>query len=468
LIANRARHVALALLALLIANQAVFAKRPKPGFNLFSKEQDVQIGQEGMKEIEKTVKLMKNREVNEYVRSIGERLAATSEAGGYPYTFKVVWDDSINAFALPGGPTYVNTGLILAADNEGQLAGVMGHEIAHVALRHGTNQASKANLLQLGAMVGGSMLGGGSITGQLAQLGIGFGANSVLMKFSRNAERDADLLGAYMMAQAGYNPLEAARFFEKLEAEAGNRSGVAQFFSSHPNPGNRTERIEKEIQYMERRSYDGDTGQLERIKAIIRGAAPPEGTAPGQQPPGPPPQEPPQAAPAPQQPATAPSSRQQAYQGREFQLAYPENWRAFGQDGQVSVTFAPEDGIVQAQGGGTAIARGAVANMMAASRGQSVNLERDTGRLIEQLRQGNPGMKAANRQPRAITVDGSPGLLTTLYSPSPFPGQTEVDMLLTVARPQGLYYMVFIAPQSEFRQHQAAFESILRSIKFSQ
>ena len=105
-------------------------------------------------------------------------------ADEYPYSFKVVNDQSINAFALPGGPTFVNTGLIAAADNEAQLAGVMAHEISHVALRHGTNQASKANLIQLPAMLAGAVVGNGSMLGQLAQLGIGLGANSVLLKYS--------------------------------------------------------------------------------------------------------------------------------------------------------------------------------------------------------------------------------------------------------------------------------------------
>jgi predicted Zn-dependent protease len=106
--------------------------------------------------------------------------------------------------------------------------------------------------------------------GQLAEMGIGLGANSVLLKYSRGAESDADLLGARIMAQAGYNPMEAARFFEKLEAETGKRSGIEQFFSSHPNPGNRSQRIEKELQYLPKGPYQGDTGKLPQIQAILR------------------------------------------------------------------------------------------------------------------------------------------------------------------------------------------------------
>jgi predicted Zn-dependent protease len=258
------------LAALLITVGFTFAQRvPKPsGFNMFSKEQELQLGQEAAAEVEKKAKLITHPEVVAYIQGIGKRLAQANESGGYPYTFKVVLDDSINAFALPGGPTYVNTGLILAADNEGQLAGVMGHEISHVALRHGTKQASKSSLIGLGASLGG--VAGGGMLGQLAEMGIGLGANSVLLKYSRGAESDADLLGARIMAQAGYNPMEAARFFEKLEAETGKRSGIEQFFSSHPNPGNRSQRIEKELQYLPKGPYQGDTGKLPQIQAILR------------------------------------------------------------------------------------------------------------------------------------------------------------------------------------------------------
>jgi predicted Zn-dependent protease len=119
----------------------------EPGFNLFSKEQDVELGKKAAQEIEKQVDVVSNRELNDYVRLIGKRLAAQQQADKYPYTFQVVNDPSINAFALPGGPTFVHTGLIAAADNESQIAGVLAHEITHVALRHGTNQVSKANLI---------------------------------------------------------------------------------------------------------------------------------------------------------------------------------------------------------------------------------------------------------------------------------------------------------------------------------
>ena len=239
----------------------------KPGFNLFSRDQDVQLGKEAAGEIEKQAEVVDNKELTAYINSIGSKLAAQPQADKYPYTFKVVNDKSINAFALPGGPAFVHTGLIAAVDNEAQLAGVLAHEITHVALRHGTNQASRANLIQLPAMLAGTALGTDSMLGKLGQIGIGLGANSVLLKFSRTAETQADLVGAQIAAQAGYNPIEMARFFQKLEAEGGTRG--PQFFSDHPNPGNRMKAIEDEIRYMPQRNYGAETGQLARMKAIV-------------------------------------------------------------------------------------------------------------------------------------------------------------------------------------------------------
>jgi predicted Zn-dependent protease len=252
----------------------------KPGFNLFSKDQEIQLGKEAAGQVDKQMEVIADPELNAYISSIGSKLAAQPPAGKYPYTFKVVNDSSINAFALPGGPTFVHTGLIAAADNESQLAGVLAHEISHVALRHGTNQASKANLIQLPAALAGQVAGSGSMLGQLSQLGIGLGANSVLLKFSRSAESQADLMGAQIAASAGYNPVEMARFFKKLEGDGG--SSGPQFFSDHPNPGNRMEAIENEIRYMPERQYDADTGQLARMKGIVAKLPPPKKKTPAQ------------------------------------------------------------------------------------------------------------------------------------------------------------------------------------------
>jgi len=238
-----------------------------PGFNLFSPQQDVQLGQEAAAQVRKQMPLVNDPFLNNYVNTIGKRLAETQEAkaSGFPFTFQVVADPTINAFALPGGPMFINTGLLKAVDNEAELAGVMGHEMSHVILRHGTNQASKQRLLALPAMLGQQMAGS-SMIGQLAQLGIGLGANSVLLKFSRTAESQADLTGSHLMAESGYNPIEMAHFFEKLNAQG---QQAPQFLSDHPNPDNRQHAIEEEVARMPHQNYGYQTGQFVKMKQAV-------------------------------------------------------------------------------------------------------------------------------------------------------------------------------------------------------
>ena len=246
--------------------QAQGPTRFHPGFNLFSKEQDEQLGQESAAQVRKQMTVIKDPFLTEYVNKVGKRLAASQEAqeSGFPFTFEVVADPTINAFALPGGPMFINTGLLKAVDNEAELAGVMGHEMSHVILRHGTNQASKAKLIELPAVLG-SQVAGGSVLGQLASAGLGLGANSVILKFSRNAESQADLMGSHIMAEAGYDPNQLAHFFEKLNSS----KQPPQFFSDHPNPDNRERAIEQEVQRLPAQSYGYQTGDFNRMKQIV-------------------------------------------------------------------------------------------------------------------------------------------------------------------------------------------------------
>jgi predicted Zn-dependent protease len=264
------RMVVIVLLLLTAVTIAAQSKKLRPGFNLFSKEQDVQLGKESAAEVEKKMKVVDNSELQAYIGTVGKKLTSSADAGEFPYSFKVVVDKSINAFALPGGPMYIHTGLLAAADNESQMAGVMAHEVSHVALRHGTNQASKQQMLQLPAMLVGQTTGSGGLLGTLSQLGINLGANSVLLKFSRGAETEADLLGTRLMHNAGYNPAELANFFRKLEAEGGNQNKLVEMFmASHPNPGNRVQAVQKEARSLSSRTYNGETGQFRSMQALV-------------------------------------------------------------------------------------------------------------------------------------------------------------------------------------------------------
>ena len=241
--------MALLLFAAIAVGQGTRITPPKNGY---SPADDVKLGREAAAEVSKQLPLLpENEDVDNYVERVGAILAAAIppefQHSEFRYDFSVVNASDINAFALPGGPMFVNRGMIEAAHSEGEMAGVMAHEISHVALRHGTAQATKSQGLgvQLGAIGGailGAVIGGnaGDIVAQGAQLGLG----AYLLKFSREYETQADVLGAQILARAGYDPMDLARMFETIEKQGGG--GGPEWLSSHPNPGNRQERIAQE------------------------------------------------------------------------------------------------------------------------------------------------------------------------------------------------------------------------------
>jgi len=260
-------------LASLTAPAAAQRTEVKPGWNLFSVEQDVAIGKEVAQQAEQQVQLLNDGRVDAYLTRLGQKLAAKAPGEKYPYQFKAVNDIGINAFALPGGFLYINRGTIEAAENEAQLAGVIGHEIAHSALRHGTNQMSKATAMQLPLALLGGTIGSDSIAGILTQAGANFGAQSVLLKYSRDAEHQADLVGTQILYDNNYDPRQMAEFFAKLEKESGQPGGRAiEFFSSHPNPQNRIGEVNAEIARMGTgaRAYRNDTAEFRDIKRYLQ------------------------------------------------------------------------------------------------------------------------------------------------------------------------------------------------------
>ena len=451
----RQRRFVHVLLVAGVAAALCLARRPgeppRPGFNLFSKQQDIELGQEAAAQVRQKVTVVQNQFLQDYVQRVGKRLTTQPEATGWPFNFTVILDPSINAFALPGGAMFINTGAIAGADNEAQLAGVMGHEMSHVILRHGTNQASKARMFEIPAALAGAVIGNGSMLGQLTQLGIGLGVNSVLLSYSRGAESEADALGSRLMSEAGYNPIELAHFFEKLQS-AGGGSRTLQFLSDHPNPGNREKAIEAEVRSLPHHEYGFQTGEFERAKAEVaklpKGG--PAGNVRGSA----------NTDPA----AVRPSRTLQPFQGRNFSLSYPSNWQVFGDQNSDSVTIAPREALVQSSNGNTQIGYGVVASyFFPDTKGQS--LRQATDDLIHHLSASNSGMQAADNG-RTLKVNGNSALITTLASKSALTGGPETDALLTINRPDGLFYMVFIAPASEFKDLEDVYNSIVQSVRF--
>ncbi len=239
------------------------------GLDFYSLEKEVALGRELANEVERESRLFTDPQVNEYINRLTQNLVRNSDAK-VPFRVKVIENDEVNAFALPGGFFYVDTGLILAADNEAGLAGVMAHEIAHVAARHATKNATKQQLFNL-ASIPLIFLGGPA--GYAARQVLGIAVPMSFLKFSRDAEREADLLGLEYDYQTGYDPEEFIRLFEKLKIrEKENKNFLARAFSTHPMTADRIKRAQKEIaQHLPaREEYVVDTSEFQSIKKRVQ------------------------------------------------------------------------------------------------------------------------------------------------------------------------------------------------------
>ena len=240
------------------------------GVNFYSIEKEQALGRQLAQEVEQGARLISDPVVTEYVNRVGQNIVRNSDAK-VPFTIKVIDDETVNAFALPGGFFYVNSGLILAADNEAELAGVMAHEIAHVAARHATKQATKGQIINL-ASIPLIFLGGpaGYAVRQAAGLAVPMG----FLKFSRDAEREADLLGVEYAYASGYDPAEFVHFFETLKAKDKHKtSTIAKAFSTHPMTDERIRRAQAEIEMLlpPKEEYVVDTSEFDQVKARLAG-----------------------------------------------------------------------------------------------------------------------------------------------------------------------------------------------------
>ena len=437
--------------------------------------------------------------VSRYIQRLGAKLVAQAPGYKWQYNFHVVASEDINAFALPGGSIFVNLGTIQAAETEAQLAGVMAHEISHVVMRHSTCNITKAQTPKLGFGVLSalsSVLLGDTIAGSLAQGIVGIGENATMMRMSRDAEKQADLLGAGILYDAGYDPRGLPQFFETIQAKYG--AGGVQFFSDHPNPGNRTEYVNAEIATLPRRTgATVTTAEFTRVHATAMGektlsaqevqagawrrsglyasaagagagvvqtaaqaSAPTTATGSGPTP------TPSSHAARLTGAALSACGNPLRYQGTRFSLGYPPCWKIAG-DQTGGATLGPAGGLVD---GG--VTYGAVVGF-AKQDGDGVtnasSLQAATLALAQRLSQQNGGLQqvgdlkamsigrqlanAVELRGKSAIIDGGVAL-------------PERDWLVTVARPDGdINYMVFVAPEPDFETLRPVFTGILQSFR---
>src|SRR5712671_1639653 len=434
------------LLLVLMSVPKLSAQRSqlKPPWNMYSPETDVRLGRQNAGLMERHLILCNDPRVDAYLTQLGLRLAAKLPTRGvaYPWEFHCVNSKEINAFALPGGFVFVNRGAIEVSDNEAQLAAVMAHELSHVALRHGTAQASKAQLAQGAAGIFGGLFGG-SGGGAILTQGVALGAGGILLHYSRTDETQADVLGTQALYDAGYDPRAMAQFFEKLEGETKGKN-PPQFLSDHPNPGNRVERVDEEIDKLGGPPANArkDSTEFEAIKREVI------------------------ALPVVRSPASAlavapppPSGNFAEYQASLYHLGYPDNWMKYEEGG--NTTFAPDGGVSQS----AALAYGIIVsvNQVQGDPNDRNALDAATQQLIQNLQKTNSGLRVARDSGR-VRLNGEPGLSTYLSNDSPVGGQ-ETDWLVTVLRPEGLVYFVCLAPQSAYDNYDKIFSSILDTVR---
>jgi hypothetical protein len=467
--------MALALFAPTLA--ALGQTRIEAPKNKYKISDDVQAGRQAAQQVAQQMPILRDSYVDNYVESVGRRLAnAIPPEFQHPefrYSFDVVDARDINAFALPGGPMFVNRGMIEAADTEGMMAGVMAHEMSHVALRHATAQATETQKYQVGSILGqiaGAVIGGG--VGQVVAAGsqIGFGAGA--LKYSRGYEKQADLLGAQIMARAGYDPRDLATMFQKIQAQGG--AGGPEWLSSHPNPGNRYQYIMQEASMLRVEPGAGrDNTQFravqERLRGYPRARTMQEIANSGQRYPnqGGGQQYPNDGGNYPNdnggtyargERVAYPSTRYQTQRTNLFSVAVPSNWRQLGGD-QSSVSYAPE-GAYGSQG----ITHGV---MFSVAQSQYNDLQDSARDVVSSLTQGNNYLRQSTNFQRT-TLGGRGALTTTLTGRSPLTNRNERVTIITTQLGNGqVFYMAAVSPQDEYPNYQRAFNDILRSLQIN-
>ena len=472
---------------------------PDPGRASISRDDQRALGLQAAAEVYEQVPVLPDNSPDaQYVRQLGQKLVATIPPQySWPFEFHVVAHKEINAFALPGGPMFINIGTITASVNESELAGVMAHEMSHVYMQHSAKQAGKAQTTSMLAGIAGAVLGGtvgakaGGMVGQLGQMGIQMGAQGLMLKYSRSDESQADAVGAVILYKAGYNPQAMADFFKTLQSQGGQ--GPPQWLSSHPNPGNREKAIEKEVSSWRPKSYSTDSPLFQKTRQHAKevkaytGQEIAEGAKSGQwaalnkkngatfRPMG---GSASPAGPSAVVPSLSPNAHEVSLQGvlpsqrmvltdlGPIKIQRPENWQVMmpSQQGQF-VTIAPNAGVA-ADG----VGYGVLLNGIASPNGERMSIDDATRQLVAHLQQNN-GLQPVS-DPRPINVSGIQGRSVMLQSSSPLPSasgqpQKERDWLVTVPQRDGsVIFILFVAPQSDFARLQSTYEAILRSVQF--
>lgn len=500
----RGHPTLIALVAILILPLAATAQtRVEPGFNLFTHEQDVEIGEQSAREVEQQFPVIDERDVSRYVDRLGARLAENAPGYDYPYQFEVLDVAEVNAFALPGGFMYLNRGLLVHADNEATLAAVMAHELAHVALRHGTNQASKAYLGDAGLSLITGLIGGETASDVVGAVG-GFGLNTLFLSFSRDDEREADIVGAQILARSGYDPTAMAQMFESLQqVNAASGAGeIPTFLSSHPPYDERRELVRREAQAIGQVDARRPVGGFATVQAQLR--AMPEArsmsyyldrraAADQRQ------DDPYEDGPYERQrdgelsnvriePASEDWVTVRQSDGY-FSLSVPENWQVREAARGFGMSVVPPGGMVQLADGRNEIVYGVMIDHFAPHDVREDDrwwssfttdrdweerrddpgswLEEASDQLVDVLQEANPHLRPMQGSERTMTVDADRAYAVTLEGHNPVTDRRErVTVLTRQTDADGhLVYALLIAPDDHWELLDEVFGRMMDSLR---
>ncbi|HEX6772042.1 MAG TPA: M48 family metalloprotease [Acidobacteriaceae bacterium] len=463
------------VLLLLAVSPGAWARyQPHPCKNAFSEQQEITEGRKVAQQVWKEMPVLPDSNpVSQYVEQLGMKLVKYAPGYKWPYNFHVVNSEDINAFALPGGSIFVNLGTVQAAENEAQLAGVMAHEISHVAQRHSTcnitKQQTPSMLAGLGQIVAGIALPGAA--GAIVQQGIGIGTGLSFLRMSRDAEKQADLMGTDILYDAGYDPRGLPQFFEVIQGKYGE--GGAQFLSDHPNPGNRVGYVNDEIDSLPPKAHYVKTSpEFTRIKQIAAGmrpytakqisagawkgksgssAPPPSGAQSGGAP---------SSGTLPRLSASQwqPQGNWQSLDGDGFTISYPGNWK--GASSGSSSLIAPPGGV----GADNAVGYGMISGRFQPPKPSDMPAETD--QLVTQLQQQNPNLRPG--QAADIIVNQVRGRSVEATNTGGAGGGAERDWIVAIPEQGGtLRYVIFVAPDADFGALKPTFERMLRSLKLT-
>jgi len=463
----RAAILAVALCAVsgsVLAQTAI--KLPK---NKYTPEQDVQLGREAAAEVLRQYPVVKNATITGYLTRLGDRLVAAAPAElkqpVYGYSFTPLNLKEINAFALPGGPMFVHRGMFDAAASEGEIVGVMAHELSHVLLRHGTANATKAQnpWLQLGQLAGA--LGGAVVGGQagaaIAQ-GSQFGLGTLLLRYSRDFEKQADLLGAQIMARAGYDPRGLANMFGTIARESrASASGAPQWMSSHPDPGNRTQYITKEAAQLTI-ARAADESQFAPIKTAFASQPPARSMAERARGRGGESGEAVRAVGTPGQPVSRPSGEYRTIKGgRVFQASVPADWTSLASESAIKVV--PQNGYGPLNGQ-TVFSHGVEFGI---AKAVSRDLQEATDTWLTAVGRDNPGLRVSGAR-QSVRLSQRRAIATPLVNRSPLGGQERIGVYTTFLAEGSLFYYLTIVQEEDAGAFEDAFRHIGESIRLTE